>query len=72
MSPAQGGQLRCDSLLLSALRFYSLRGMRCALGMIKLKGPENMKTQKGCLLSRIYGLFPARGAVLAYDTGLFP
>jgi hypothetical protein len=24
------------------------------------------------LLSRIYGLFPARGAVLACDTGLFP
>ena len=47
MSPAQGGQLRCDTLLLSALRSYSPRGMRCALGMIKLIKPENMKTQKG-------------------------
>ena len=25
-----------------------------------------------CLLSRIYGLFPARGAGLACETGLFP
>ena len=47
MSPVQAVRWTCYTLLLSALAFCPPRGIRCALGMIKLKKPENMKTQKG-------------------------
>src|SRR6266404_2747753 len=49
MSPVQAGQSRCDTLLLSALRFCPRRGMRCALGMVMFNKPENMNAPNGSL-----------------------
>jgi len=49
MSPEQAGHSMCDTLLLSALRFCPLGGIRSAIGMVMLNKPENMNSQQGSL-----------------------
>jgi thioredoxin 1 len=56
MSPVQAGQSMCDTLLLSALRSFQARGIRCALGMVMLNKAENMNTQKGSLPVVVMGV----------------